>query len=45
MRNEKESKRKVKEKFNNVITTVKPSTLIICIWKRICFARKHSLGI
>ena len=36
-------KRKVEEKFNNATTTIKLLTFMFCIWKRICFAWKHSL--
>ena len=38
-------KRKAEEKFNNVTSTIKFFYFIFCIWKRIYFARKHSLGI
>ena len=44
LRRSKNEKRKVYEKFNDITTTIKFFTLIFCIWKRIYFARKHSLG-
>ena len=41
---EKNEKRKVWEKVNNVTTTIKFFAFIFCIWKRIDFTRRHNLG-